>query len=467
MAVDGRQNLGCLVMKHIKLSLFLQKFLHTSDVQIINDLLNTAHDADLADALVVFNHTDVVRILLTIPLARRVNIFEQFNQHMQTAVALSMQPDTLAQLIAAMAHDERADLFNQLPDALKKQVAPNMAADEVSDITHLASYPEGTAGANMTSDFMYVRADITAKEAIDLARKYAHSKETIYYIYVIDADKKLLGVLSLRDLLLTDERNLIRHIMRTNIISSHVSDKQANVVYKITRYDLLSLPIIDDHARLIGIITADDALEIQATQNAQTLYKTSGMEATPAHQPTNLLSNIKSASIWTLYRMRVVWLVLLVFGNVFSGAGIAHFENMITAYVALIFFLPLLIASGGNAGSQAATLMVRGLATGELILKDWHKMVAKELLVASALGCSMALAVSLVGLARGGVEIALVVALSMVVIVIVGSLIGLSLPFLLSKFNFDPATASGPLITSIADAAGVLIYFSIAAHFLI
>ncbi|MBP6117224.1 MAG: magnesium transporter [Neisseriaceae bacterium] len=453
-------------MKHIKLALFLQKFLHTSDALIISELLNTAHDADLADALVVFNHTDVVRILLTIPLTRRVSIFEHFNHHMQTAVAMAMQPDALAKLIAAMAHDERADLYNQLPEALKRQIKPNIAADEVKDITHLSSYPEGTAGANMTSDFLYIRADITATEAIDLTRRYASKKETIYYIYVIDADKKLLGVLSLRDLLLTDEQNRIQDIMRTNVISSHANDKQASVVQKIARYDLLSLPIIDNQARLIGIITADDALDLQAAQSTQTLYKTGGIEAARFEIPTSMLTNIKHASIWTLYRMRVVWLVILVFGNVFSGAGIAHFEDMISSYVVLVFFLPLLIDSGGNAGSQAATLMVRGLATGEVVLKDWGKMVTKEVLVAAALGFSMALAVALVGFVRGGPEIALVVASSMVLIVIVGSVIGLCLPFALSKLNFDPATASAPLITSIADAVGVLIYFSIASQVL-
>ncbi|MGO3860019.1 MAG: magnesium transporter [Neisseriaceae bacterium] len=453
-------------MKHIKLSLFLQKFLHTSDTLIITELLNTAHDADLADALVVFNHTDVVRILLAMPLARRVMIFQHFDQHMQTAVALAMQPDVLAQLISAMAHDERADLFNQLPEAFRQHIAPHIAADQVQDITHLASYPEGTAGAHMTSDFLYVRADITAKEAINLARRYGHNKETIYYIYVIDADKKLLGVLSLRDLLLTDEHNLIRDIMRTNVISSHANDKQANVVHKIARYGLLSLPIIDDQARLIGIITADDAMDLQSVQSAQILYKTGGIESASLEMPKSMLTNIKQASIWTLYRMRVVWLVVLVFGNVFSGAGIAHFEDVISSYVVLVFFLPLLIDSGGNAGSQAATLMVRGLATGEVILKDWQKMVTKEVLVAAALGLSMALAVSLVGWVRGGPEIALVVALSMVLIVMVGSVIGLSLPFILAKLHFDPATASAPLITSIADAVGVLIYFSIATRVL-
>lgn len=178
---------------------------------------------------------------------------------------------------------------------------------------------------------------------------------------------------------------------------------------------------------------------------------------------SNLESSIKNASISVLYKKRVFWLVLLVFGNIFSGAGIAYFEEIITSYVALVFFLPLLIDSGGNAGSQSATLMVRALATGEVKPNDWGKMLGREVFVALGLGLSMAAAVYLLGLYRGGYEIAMVVGLSMIAIVLIGSLIGTVLPFGLHKLKLDPASASAPLITSIADISGVLIYFAIAS----
>lgn len=176
--------------------------------------------------------------------------------------------------------------------------------------------------------------------------------------------------------------------------------------------------------------------------------------------------SLKDATIKLLYKKRVFWLVLLVFGNIFSGAGIAYFEDTIEAYIALVFFLPLLVDSGGNAGSQSATLMVRALATGDVKMRDWSSMLGRELVVAGLLGATMALAVSLLGIWRGGAEIALVVALTMQMVVIVGSIIGMSLPFILSKLRFDPATASAPLITSIADAVGVVIYFAMATWIL-
>lgn len=180
----------------------------------------------------------------------------------------------------------------------------------------------------------------------------------------------------------------------------------------------------------------------------------------------NLGISIKHASIGMLYKKRVFWLVLLVFGNIFSGAGIAYFEDIITSYVALVFFLPLLIDSGGNAGSQSATLMVRALATGDVKPNDWGKMLGREVFVALGLGLSMAAAVYLLGFFRGGYEIAMVVGLSMIVIVLIGSLIGIILPFGLHKLNVDPASASAPMITSIADISGVLIYFAIASALL-
>ena len=182
---------------------------------------------------------------------------------------------------------------------------------------------------------------------------------------------------------------------------------------------------------------------------------------------TNLASSVGTASIAMLYRARIAWLMLLVFGNIFSGAGIAYFEDTIAANLALMFFLPILIASGGNAGSQSATLMVRALGTGEIGAADWSRMLGRELAVGILLGLSMACAIAAIGVLRGGPQIALVIALSMVLIVLVGSLIGMLLPFALSRFKMDPATASTPLVTSIADATGVLIYFSIAKSILV
>lgn len=214
----------------------------------------------------------------------------------------------------------------------------------------------------------------------------------------------------------------------------------------------------------IGAMTADERSNL--LRRLPTLVQIERDEATEDFHKGALIStpigSLKNATIGLLYRKRVFWLVLLVFGNLFSGAGIAAFEDTIAANIVLVFFLPLLVDSGGNAGAQSATLMVRALATGDVVMRDWLRLLGRECGVALALGMTMSVAVAALGMLRGGQEIALVVASSMLIIVLVGSLIGMSLPFLLSRMRLDPATASGPLITSIADAAGVLVYFGIA-----
>lgn len=226
--------------------------------------------------------------------------------------------------------------------------------------------------------------------------------------------------------------------------------------------DLVSIPVVNEFKQLMGVVHVEDILDVMQLEATEDFHKMASVTTSPP----KLEGGLMDASIGLLYRKRIVWLVVLVFMNVFSGAGIAHYEDIIEANIALVFFLPLLVDSGGNAGSQSSTLVIRAMAIGDVKIKDWFKMFTKEISVATLMGFTMALAVSTVGLIRGGVDIAIIVALTMALIVVVGSVIGMSLPFIFRKLNLDPATASAPLITSICDIVGVLIYFGIAAWFL-
>lgn len=246
--------------------------------------------------------------------------------------------------------------------------------------------------------------------------------------------------------------------MTTEPVSVHADAPQEEAARLISRYDLLALPVINGGDKLVGIVTYDDAMDVAEEEATEDIHKSATVG--------KLESGLRAASPLSLYRSRVSWLVVLVFANIFTGASIAYFEDTIATHLALLFFMPLLVASAGNAGSQSATLMVRGLATGDVTGKDWFRLFAKEVLVAGALGLTMAIAVMTVGILRAGIDIAIVVALTMMIVVLVGSLIGLGLPFLLAKFGCDPATASTPLITTIADVCGVLIYFAIASWYL-
>ena len=411
---------------------------------------------DLADVLEQLEPSLGWRLLERLP--DRAEVFTYFEPEQQVRLAREFPRATLAALVSEMPADERTDLFKRFDQNQRDALLPALAQAEREDIRKLSAYVEGTAGALLTSDYAVLRKDMTVAEALASLRTEAPDAETIYQAYVIDKKRKLLGVVSLRDLILADLGKSIKELMTSDVVSGLVTDDQEDIAKKIARYDLLALPIADERGVLTGIVTYDDAMDVVSEEVTEDIHKSAGV--------STIAGNLKDATIGLLYRKRIFWLILLVFGNLFSGAGIAHFEDIIAANIVLVFFLPLLVDSGGNAGSQSATLMVRALATGEVVMRDWLYLIGREALVALALGCTMALAVSLLGYIRGDSTIALVLALSMVSIVMIGCMIGMSLPFVLSKFNFDPASASAPLITSVCDATGVVIYLFIASQLL-
>ncbi|RDE08591.1 magnesium transporter [Pelagibacterium lacus] len=416
--------------------------------------LAAEHPADLADALQTLDPPAAWTTLAHAPVARQADIFGYLDHEFQMLLATVMPRTDLAAIVMEMNADDRADLYKELSDQQRKALMPALAQAEREDIRRLASYDEGTAGAIMTSDYAALPPDLSATKALTMLRREAPDKETIYRTYVIDAERRLLGSVRLQDLITAPAQARVADIMEINTHAIRVDDDVEAAARKIAHYDVIALPVVDTDGRLVGIITHDDALDVMEAEATEDFHRVGTV--------TRLEAGVGTASIPMLYRARIAWLMVLVFGNIFSGAGIAYFEDTIAAHLALMFFLPILIASGGNAGSQSATLMVRALATGEIGVSDWGRVLGRELVVAILLGLSMAAAIAIIGVVRGGPEIALVISLSMVLIVIVGSLIGMLLPFLLSKLNMDPATASTPLVTSIADATGVLIYFSIA-----
>lgn len=402
--------------------------------------------------------TSVLELFECLPLERRANVLGYLLGDFQLLVVQAITDGPLLSVLEEMGSDERADLFNLLDEDRKEGLLRRMARQEREDLKRMASYEEGTAGAIMTSDYVAIPSGMTVSQAMMRVRQTAPDAETVYQLYVIDPEGKLAGTLSLRQLMVARPGAEVDDIMIKDVISVMVDEVQEHVVRLVARYDMLAVPVLDHDARLVGIVTHDDAMDAAEEEATEDFHK--GMSI------GQLEDGVSRVPLWSLYRKRVTWLVLLVFANLFSGAGIAYFEETIAAHVALVFFLPLLIGSGGNAGAQAATLMVRGMATGDVGVKDWGKLLGRELLVAGALGLTMALAVAPIGVMRGGEALAAVVAMSMVTIVLFGSLLGMCLPFILNRVGWDPATASAPLVTTLIDASGVLIYFSIATAIL-
>ncbi|WP_252107869.1 MULTISPECIES: magnesium transporter [unclassified Halomonas] len=420
--------------------------------------------ADIAEVLEELIEDDerlpaAIAILDILSPERAANVLGYLPGESQLEVVGELSDTQVLKLLEEMGSDERADLFNLLGEDRREALLRRMAHQEREDLKRLASYEQGTAGAIMTSDYVAITSGMTVSQALMRVRQTAPDAETVYQLYVLDSDGELIGTMSLRQLMVARPGAVVDDIMIKDVISTVVDRAQEDVARVVARYDLLALPVIDHDGRMVGIVTHDDAMDVAESEATEDIHK--GMSI------GQLEDGVSRVPLWSLYRKRVTWLVLLVFANLFSGAGIAYFEDVIAAQVALVFFLPLLIGSGGNAGAQAATLMVRGMATGDVGVKDWSKMLGRELLVAGSLGLTMAIAVAPIGIMRGGEAVAGIVALSMVVIVLFGSLIGMCLPFVLERFKVDPATASAPLVTTLIDATGVLIYFSIATAVLV
>jgi len=427
----------------------LKDLLNQQDAYTIIELFQNMEIEEKDEMAIVFR-------LLSKDLA--LAVFEQLDTSLQERLLNSFTDETANELFAGLAPDDRAKLLDELPAKVAKRLLNSLSKEEMEKTADLLGYAPETAGRIMTPEYVSLKENMTAAEALDKIRNYDKDFETIYILYVTDDNRKLIGVLSLRDLVKAQPQKAIKEIMSKSVVSVTTGTDQEEVAKLLQKRDLLAVPVVDRENRLVGIVTSDDVLDVVGQETTEDFHKMAPMG--------KIKVNLLDANIFMLVQKRVPWLLVLVFMNIFSGAGIAHFEETIEAVIALVFFLPLLIDSGGNSGSQSATLMVRALAVGDVKISDWFKLIRKEISVALIMGGLMGLAVSVIGYFRAGPEVALVVAMSMIVIVLVGCTIGMSLPFILSKLKMDPATASAPLITSIADICGVLIYFSIATWYL-
>ena len=427
-------------------------------LDVIRNEVSELHPASLADLMDEFENEDILPIFNTLDLEQKVAVFHHLSDSTQQHLATAMKFKRLVNLVSLMSHDDRVDLLQNLDDELSETVIRSLAKAEREDVLRLSNYEEGTAGAVMTSDYVWVYRENSVREAIKKIKREAPDKETIYTIYVLGENRELVGFVSLRELMLATLNDKVEDLMTTDLVSVKVTDSQEESAELLSKYDLIAIPVQDEDERLLGIITFDDVMDVLEEEATDDFHKMGSVSLGKM--------SLADASIGAMILKRVPWLLILVFMNIFSGAGIAYYESTIEAMVALVFFLPLLIDSGGNAGSQAATLMVRALATGTVRMKDWFRLLGKEIFIALGIGLIMALAVSGIGFVRGGLEVAIIVSTTMIIVVLFGSLVGMSLPFGLQRLNLDPATASAPLVTSIADIGGVLIYLTLATWYL-
>jgi magnesium transporter len=339
-----------------------------------------------------------------------------------------------------------------------------MDEEESRDIRQLLSYPDGSAGSLMTTEFVTCKPGLTVERAIEAVRAQAADKETIYQAYVVDDNETLLGVVSLRDLVVAAAGRKVSDIMNPNLINVAVDEDQKEVIRVIAKYDLLALPVVDRHHHIVGIITVDDAIDVVEEETTREVQKLGGMEA--------LEEPYMQAPFGRMLKKRAGWLSALFLGELLTATAMAYYDKEIAHAVVLAVFLPLIISSGGNSGSQATTLVIRAMAVGEVSLTDFWRVVRREI----GAGLSLGLILGVIGLCRillwhglfGSYGehfalIALTVGVSLIGVVMWGTLSGAALPFLLRRVGFDPASASAPLVATLVDVSGLVIYFGAAS----
>jgi magnesium transporter len=436
----------------------LQAHVEARDWKALEQSLAGEPAQEVADVLLALPERSRVLLFRILPRPRAAEVFSHLDREDQNRLLDELTDDQTRDVLAHLTPDDRTHVFEELPAEVTRRALELLPPHKRRQAQELLGYPPESVGRLMTPDFVAVRPGWTVERCIDHIRAYGKDSETVHWIYVVDDDWKLIDDIQLGSIVLARPGTTVAELMDGSFACVSAMEDREEAVRLIQRYDVSALPVVDSNGVLLGIVTVDDVLDVAEAEATEDFHKAASVAP--------LRMRLRQAPIRTLYRSRVLWLLVLVAMNVFSGAGIAYFEDTIAATVALVFFLPLLIDSAGNAGSQAATLMVRALAIGDVAARDWVRLLGREVVVASALGLTMAIAVSVLGVLRGGPDVAVVVASTMVLVVVVGSVIGMSLPFLLTRFRVDPATASAPLVTSIADITGVLLYFSIASWYL-
>lgn len=413
---------------------------------------------DIADLMGVMDKPERVLLFRALPRELASEVFAYLETSEKDALLKDLTDEETRTLLARLEPDDRTDLLEELPGQVTQRLLNLLSPEDRAEARYLLGYPEGSVGRLMNPDYVAVRPGWTVGQALEHIRRAGRRRESISTIYVTDESWKLLDALELERFVLPDPENSMQSIMDRSFVSLSAFDDQEQAVKQMQRYDLFALPVVDSDGVLIGVVTIDDVLDVAQEEVTEDFQKVGAVAP--------LGTSYHEAPVWSLYRKRIGWLVGLVIVSLASSGVIAAYEEILTSAIALAFFIPLLIGSGGNTGSQAATLMVRALATGDVGRNEWVQPVLKEIGVGLTLGLTMGVAASLLGVFRGGIEIGLIVGLTMTSLVLVANLIGVVLPILLTKVKLDPAVASSPLITTIMDATGLLLYFTIAAWLL-
>jgi len=438
----------------------LRELIRHRDWHALKDVLSFWPAPDIAELLSSLRDPDAVILFRLLPRNLQSEVFAELDPDTQLTLIRNLTDEQVKSLIAELAPDDRTELFEDLPPELIQRALNLLSPEDRRETLLSLGFPENSVGRLLTPDYVSIPANWTVRQALEHIRKNGVDAETINTVYVVYEKNHLIDDIPLRKLILASPEERIENLMDNQFISVEATVDQEEAARIMERYDLLALPVVNPEGVLLGIVTVDDILNILREEQTEDITKISGIH--PGKIDLTFITKLREVPLRLLYRSRVIWLLALLLMDLITGGIIQGFSELLAKYVVLVTFLPVLVDTAGNAGSQSATLVIRALAVGTVKMKDWLYLVGKELLVATVLGMTMGLGISIMGFVRGGIKIAPVVVLAMLINVIIGSIIGISLPFIFTKLKKDPATASTPLITTLADIFGTAIYLGIA-----
>ena len=437
------------------------------NIEEIKELIQNKQFTKLKKELKEMKSADVSMILDELDKEQAVIVFRLLSKEKAGMAFAYMETDMREKLIKDLTDaelknvldelfmDDTVDLIEEMPSNVVTRILKNVDKNDRKIINELLKYPDDSAGSIMTTEFIDLKEDMTIEQALDRIRQIGTDSETIYTCYVLDKDRKLQGIISIKEILLAKEESLISDNMETNIISVNTLEDKEEVAKKFDKYDLYALPVVDKENRLVGIVTVDDAINVLQDEVEEDFEKMAAMAPTE--------ESYFGTSVFKHAKNRIVWLLVLMLSSAITGTIITNYENAFAAVPLLVAFIPMLMDTGGNCGSQSSTLIIRGLATDELEVKDVFKILWKEVRIAIIVGATLSVINGLRIFAQyKNLQLACTVGLSITVTVILSKSIGCLLPLLAKKLKLDPAIMAAPLITTIVDILSVLVYFNIA-----
>ncbi len=438
----------------------LQALLEQNNYQGAKALLVPVQPADIAEAIEGLPDTMQALAFRLLSKSEAIEVYENLDSSIQQTLIEDFKRQDVIEIVDKMSPDDRARLFDELPAKVVRQLLQQLSAQERQATALLLGYEAGTAGRAMTPEYIALKENWTVEQALNHIRRLASVSETVYYLYVTDSARRLTGILSLRILVTGQPEQTIGELMTREVVSVQTGDDQEDVARLIQRYDFLAVPVVDTEERLVGIITVDDVIDILEEEATKDIYALGGVQSGGDNYfQTNLL---------IVARKRVVWLSVLLIANTFTTAVIKSQEDLIQQFAVLASFIPLLIGTGGNVGAQSSTVVIRGLNTDELKLREAFQVIRREAIAGAFLGLMLGLVVTGVSYVVPVIDVgvALTVGCSLLAISILASSAGAALPILFQSLGFDPALMSAPFITTVVDVVGVFVYLTLARQML-